>query len=828
MPSIKVLNIALVLLCIVITAFICTFLAISSSDTALDDTKASRDTSVNSSFTVGEDSVRKRTDEYLDLLMNSTVDYLLQFMEPQRQTALGMAEEVMARPYDEVKNFSFYNFARYYWGYRGILEKGNTGLGIFFYNYVSVFYYENYQTLRRGPDEYHDHVITFNYGIGHPWGGPGRTVIAAIHNRTGDPLFYNDPATDVLWDWTMCNYTSVPTNGTVPDRPCQSDFDGIESFGGLANNFPVDTASMTPPISFGTYLASSTFVPITHNGVRTGVVFAGADLRHISTFLQNIKIGGPVDVYPSRGRLYITVRGSNMGPDPIGMLVATSRGTVSGSNEDGISLIPPVNCSDLIISSVARELLSQEVTPELTAQDQTSVILNISTDYAPDGEDFYYRVGIMNNGHGIDWYVHIVIDRAYILGEIDRKLEETRVSISDAERKVDDDLKKARTVLYVLVVAVAVLLTVVSIVFVLKIIEPLLILEYEMAMVAVMDLEKVDRERPLSTLQEVQLMQVSFFQMINNLVEFRNYMPASVLQATSDESDSTQAQSTDHSRSGATQSRVSRTSHSLRVAQKQNVLYGTEAKTKKVTLLACNMRSFLQSGEFLKKISEYLTAALLHVKATRGTPDSFSGDRLYVSWNGVRNCSSYRAAAYNFSRALTGNTSLGRFSIGIASGQVRCGNMGCDGMKKFTFVGSLASWVHIVERVARMQGADIAVDNTTHEEVTNVAFTRPLLHLSFPKHSDKTLLVHEALGEKEVKEEEWMYQMAEGDANDPHTKYAASYKLFMDGNVEGAGKALEGYADSSEVVKKYREQLCCAAANPSICEPYGTRHMLIG
>eukprot|EP01059_Diplonema_ambulator_P008931 TRINITY_DN186_c1_g1_i5.p2 TRINITY_DN186_c1_g1~~TRINITY_DN186_c1_g1_i5.p2 ORF type:complete len:108 (+),score=40.49 TRINITY_DN186_c1_g1_i5:116-439(+) len=106
MASIKLLNISLVLLCILTTAFTCTYLAITSSNTALDDTKGSRDNSVSAAFTVGEDSVRNRTDEYLNLLMGSTVDFLESFTKEHRIASATLAQEISAAPWDDVRQLS--------------------------------------------------------------------------------------------------------------------------------------------------------------------------------------------------------------------------------------------------------------------------------------------------------------------------------------------------------------------------------------------------------------------------------------------------------------------------------------------------------------------------------------------------------------------------------------------------------------------------------------------------------------------------------------------------------------------------------------------------
>eukprot|EP00756_Hemistasia_phaeocysticola_P032468 Hpha_TRINITY_DN16408_c4_g2::TRINITY_DN16408_c4_g2_i2::g.159416::m.159416 len=84
-------------------------------------------------------------------------------------------------------------------------------------------------------------------------------------------------------------------------------------------------------------------------------------------------------------------------------------------------------------------------------------------------------------------------------------------------------------ILYIVVGGSAVIMMLVSVLFVMRIVAPLVQLQLDMAEVAVMKLENVDEGRPLSALQEVGAMEESFKMMISNLREYRSYMPASVL-----------------------------------------------------------------------------------------------------------------------------------------------------------------------------------------------------------------------------------------------------------------------------------------------------------
>eukprot|EP01064_Diplonema_japonicum_P033796 TRINITY_DN6761_c0_g2_i1.p1 TRINITY_DN6761_c0_g2~~TRINITY_DN6761_c0_g2_i1.p1 ORF type:complete len:330 (+),score=101.73 TRINITY_DN6761_c0_g2_i1:2-991(+) len=328
-------------------------------------------------------------------------------------------------------------------------------------------------------------------------------------------------------------------------------------------------------------------------------------------------------------------------------------------------------------------------------------------------------------------------------------------------------------------------------------------------------------------------MQASFLQMIDNLVEYRNYMPASVLQ-NEDETDFDEETvlESNHSNSSKGTSGMKKSSNGSSAHLAKNILAGTDVKQKRVTLLSCNVLGFLVGqglGDVTHNVSDYLTMALSMVKITKGIPDGFSGDRLYVSWNGVRMCSSHKTAAYKCARGITKDKAQGRrYSIGIVSGEVKCGNMGCEGMKKYSFVGSLSSWVHIVERVCRVRGAPIAVDSSVHEEVATLAYMRSLQHVTYEKHSTRTLMVYEAMDEKEMNEEEWMYQLEGGARVDPNKVFNTSFDMFMAGNVEEAIKALDTATDDgSEVFKRYKERLSKATAHPQLCDPYGTHDELV-
>ena len=135
----------------------------------------------------------------------------------------------------------------------------------------------------------------------------------------------------------------------------------------------------------------------------------------------------------------------------------------------------------------------------------------------------------MNDGYGVDWWLVITLDREYMLGDIDRSTLAAQERIRDEVDSVDENLVRSRIILVVTVVVASVLLMLLALMLVIRIVAPLVQLQEEMARVAVMNLSQVDETRAISNIEEVGHMQTSFLQMLRNLKEYRNYMPASVL-----------------------------------------------------------------------------------------------------------------------------------------------------------------------------------------------------------------------------------------------------------------------------------------------------------
>ena len=126
-------------------------------------------------------------------------------------------------------------------------------------------------------------------------------------------------------------------------------------------------------------------------------------------------------------------------------------------------------------------------------------------------------------------YVNLLVLRAGIMETIDKSNTEVRSQFLQDRKSSEDHKNRSLITMLCVTVAVVGALLVMAVIFTKLITSPLTALAEDMAKVAVMDLDSIDRSQPLSRLSEVGHMQKSFKAMLKNLTHFRDYMPQSVL-----------------------------------------------------------------------------------------------------------------------------------------------------------------------------------------------------------------------------------------------------------------------------------------------------------
>ena len=429
-------------------------------------------------------------------------------------------------------------------------------------------------------------------------------------------------------------------------------------------------------------------------------------------------------------------------------------------------------------------------------------------------------VKLLDNGLGINWYITTLIDREYVLGEVDRTTISTKQSVKESEDTVNGDLENARIVLYIVVVGVAILPIVLTVLLVLKITEPLMLLMRDMSYVAVMSLEHVDADRPLSKLSELNQMESSFKLMLNNLVEYRQYLPQSVLCDTEEEHHSSAA---DHIE-GLTSSRLdshskSRSecsmSKSMSIIGNRGNLFDTQLKQKNVTVFVSNLCGFLDKSDvpLLGKadlLTRYLEPVVASAKLNRGVIDDFSGDRIAASFNTSLPASSHRVNAVIFTTTVSKawdqsqNIAISSANCAISTGSALCGNTGCTGLKKYSIIGGVACNARMLERCGRAWGVARICDSSIASDVQDRYSLRKLVRVSL-KHAKPTIL-SEIVEEKQVTDNEWMYQIEEGQAKDKYTPVNEAVGLLYKGDFASAQAKLSAGVPGADLVRQLLEE----------------------
>eukprot|EP01065_Artemidia_motanka_P044729 TRINITY_DN6415_c0_g1_i2.p1 TRINITY_DN6415_c0_g1~~TRINITY_DN6415_c0_g1_i2.p1 ORF type:complete len:1084 (+),score=197.58 TRINITY_DN6415_c0_g1_i2:264-3515(+) len=401
-------------------------------------------------------------------------------------------------------------------------------------------------------------------------------------------------------------------------------------------------------------------------------------------------------------------------------------------------------------------------------------------------------------------------------------------NIAKDNKKTEDDKERGFLIMYIVVAVCVCVLMVVSVVFVHLIIAPLIVLEGEMAEVALMHLESVDSERPLSALGEVARMQSSFLQMVRNLIEYRNYMPQSILCEDEEEEEeeesatdamtsrcSTAIEQTPQAR-GSTQRKSLRSMRSMMSSRQSMLSRVDEAKgkfekdsdgikKKPVSFLVFTTRGWHSSMDGQSEVSTcthhgaLLSKNLAIFTQTKGIPDTFCGDRLLCSFNAIKPNRMHKSLAVKAGvlcsqasneyaqQHMSGKTSA---SWAAVSGDVRCGNIGCPGMKRFTFFGATNTWAYALERVNVWLGTKGLIDKWILSEAATGHDMRLIHAVAFKKRSSHVLNVWEVLREKVVSEDEWMYQLEEGEKQNPYRLWDQYAQCCISHDAE-TGTALE-------------------------------------
>ena len=407
----------------------------------------------------------------------------------------------------------------------------------------------------------------------------------------------------------------------------------------------------------------------------------------------------------------------------------------------------------------------------------------------------------------LTWYVTLLVPRSAVMAKIDVSTSSIKAQNEESRQDSEDKQNEALVTMLAATLSAAAVLLAVSVFVTRMIISPLLSLQHDMSCVAVMNLEGVDLESK-SRLSEVANMQASFKMMVSNLIEYRNYMPQTVL--LKDDEETSDIESTSHQQldsSISVRSSVKYTEGRDTSGESNGIhaimLKGQEPclRRKNVSVAYLNVKDWhmfcsSKSDHTVTQTHTRIIALIMQsVQLTKGVCDVFSGDRILATFNAYSSTAAHKYGCVKAVREACDRIALEdkmELSYACATGDARVGHMGCAGMKKITVTSSVVSWVIAMERYNRKMGYSGLIDQFIARGETAIHLTTKCVGaLSFVKRSARgAIMIFEVIEECKVAEEEWMYQLETAE-NKPFTVWNEAFAELVNGKYPEAADSFE-------------------------------------
>ena len=396
---------------------------------------------------------------------------------------------------------------------------------------------------------------------------------------------------------------------------------------------------------------------------------------------------------------------------------------------------------------------------------------------------------------GLDWIVATMMPRDDVMRRVD---ENNRVMLYNLEVQEDNTktkLQQKTNETIIVIVAIALASVFVFLVFNDLLTRPFAQVCVVMADAAVMRIEEIPDIS--SRILEINAIHRAMVLMSRNLREYKAYMPQSVLADTDEEDESDTNGSTMLQTSSkpsydaqsalgsiAARSTTNRSSLGTHVALEAGTRRAGMALSlsrKKCTFLLLNLVKFhakmsvLSERRIVATHGKVLEKVLAIVQAAKGICDGFSGDRFLSSFNALKMHASHRLAgclAGVMLRDALKEEHGFETSSAVVSGDARVGNMGCEVMRKYTFVSPVLTWGNALERYARSLSYALLADHFVVPDAASEFVVRTVGQVVFEKRlaDGKPLTISRVLQKREAGgNEEWMYVLEEMTAADPQT-----------------------------------------------------------
>ena len=306
-----------------------------------------------------------------------------------------------------------------------------------------------------------------------------------------------------------------------------------------------------------------------------------------------------------------------------------------------------------------------------------------------------------------------------------------------------------------------------------------LLARYDVEKVAEL-LEEHEHELPVG-------MTVALRALEKNLRSYKAYLPQTCLLGDETEGED---ESSEHTSETQALSSCSGTSSSIHEAVVRHIALGLTSV--KATLLTVNIKDTLRlveqdSAHFSSFFTTLLLKTLKATESYRGMVDVFVGDRVHCSFNTSRQCVNHATSALHTATMLFRGLKLSQVNIGVATGKVLRGDMGCEVMRRFSMVGTLVRDVHGMERAGRILGCDVLCNRLCFSDAECEHELRLIpCKVEVSATSDTPEVVAELLLDNEQADhatEEWMYQIGK---NSDWDQYNTTVQKYLKGDVPAA------------------------------------------
>eukprot|EP01061_Rhynchopus_euleeides_P045273 TRINITY_DN8060_c2_g1_i2.p1 TRINITY_DN8060_c2_g1~~TRINITY_DN8060_c2_g1_i2.p1 ORF type:complete len:870 (+),score=346.17 TRINITY_DN8060_c2_g1_i2:286-2895(+) len=842
--GIQSLTVLMSVLTIVFTGALIGSISVTTSNDVLKKTRDEGDQYVQTCLSSGQSDVRNMSALYLNSVLERVEASVSEWLEGPERAIKTMVRYANARHPNESTSPKFIDesvrsmlFAEY----ASIADRG-----------VNNLMFETLWWSKAHPhDTMADRGLDFTANDTLGWGGmityflvytTGDTICSDtrnndtmafsnggfIHSAAADPLGRLTPTDDPCdltlasgkHGWCKTNRRQFEQQGVIKMRN-----EAILNVRDAADDdflIPADQMYFYPAMAAYTTMWFILSHPYTHPDMLNLYPRQGNRVGHVSSIIAGetlVTLLQQQDL-PSGSITYIVEKDLRKGGEVGKLLAYCKDGVEMGVYEYYFNAAYGMNMSKLL--NVTDHKLPGTTDPSPIAEHAKTIFANGGYQETPvgnivewmDAEDTeFWTVVLHYRRINLNWYISLLVPRASVVGSIDNSTELIRKESNQARLDADERVKQLYIIMISVTVSVVTVLLIVSVVSTRFLVAPLHTLAGDMAQVAVMNLEGVNSEKgEASRLSEVAAMQQSFKMMFKNLMEFRNYMPQSVLLVKETESDDTNldvcpvpppSRRSNRSR-GSSRSNDSAMQHYRRGRVSSAFVSDDGLKRRVVSVAYFNVKQWhailreKSEHEFLLIHSRFVDEANTFAKLHKGVCEVFMGDRMLATFNTYSAVTDHRISciqtAVGLSKRIEDGHSLG-LSYACASGEVVVGHMGCKGMKKVTITASLMPWVVALERYNRLTGNKGTADSFVARDATGHFILRVSDAVMFPKRSEFPIKVFDVLGKAKLEAEEWMYQLEKANPLEDHNNV---FTAIMKEDYCEAERLLEGIAPTMD------------------------------